>query len=170
MAMSADITPKILPSIQNLPANKAAAMRLFQRHRAAINLLFWRLRPYSRHQPLASAPALAACRKLTIFRPWHRPLPLVGQSQVDWRQCMNRKLTFPLLAGLAALALAGCGYSPGSRALSGGAIGAGTGAIVGAVTGIGPGTGALIGGGVGALAGAATNPNDVNLGRPLVGN
>ena len=83
---------------------------------------------------------------------------------------MNRKLTFPLLAGLAALALAGCGYSPGSRALSGGAIGAGTGAIVGAVTGIGPGTGALIGGGVGALTGAATNPNDVNLGRPLVGN
>lgn len=83
---------------------------------------------------------------------------------------MNRKLTFPLLAGLAALSLAGCGYSPGSRALSGGAIGAGTGAIVGAVTGIGPGTGALIGGGVGALAGAATNPNDVNLGRPLVGN
>jgi osmotically inducible lipoprotein OsmB len=83
---------------------------------------------------------------------------------------MNRKFTLPFLAGLAALSLTGCGYSPGSRALSGGAIGAGTGAIIGAVTGIGPGTGALIGGGVGAVAGAATNPHDINLGRPLVGN
>jgi osmotically inducible lipoprotein OsmB len=82
---------------------------------------------------------------------------------------MNPKLTLPLLAGLAALSLAGCGYSPGSRALSGGAIGAGTGAIIGAVTGIGPGTGALIGGSVGAVAGAVTNPHDINLGRPLVG-
>jgi osmotically inducible lipoprotein OsmB len=71
---------------------------------------------------------------------------------------------------LAGVSLAGCGYSPGSRALSGGAIGAGAGAIVGAVTGIGPGAGAAIGGGVGAIAGAATNPHDLNLGRPLVGN
>ncbi len=83
---------------------------------------------------------------------------------------MSRKISAPMLLALAALGLAGCGYSPGSRALSGGAIGAGTGAIIGAATGIGPGTGALIGGGVGAVAGAATNPNDVNLGRPLVGN
>jgi hypothetical protein len=83
---------------------------------------------------------------------------------------MRSKFPAPALLALAAIALAGCGYSPGSRALSGGAIGAGSGAIIGAVTGIGPGTGALIGGGVGAIAGAATNPNDVNLGRPLVGN
>ncbi len=77
---------------------------------------------------------------------------------------MRRKLSHPFLTGyaLAALSLAGCGYSPGSRALSGGAIGA--------ATGLGPGTGALIGGGVGAIGGAATNPNTVNLGRPLVGN
>lgn len=66
--------------------------------------------------------------------------------------------------------LAGCGYSPGSRALSGGAIGAGAGAIVGAATGLGPGTGALIGGSLGAVGGAVTNPRDINLGRPLVGN
>lgn len=71
---------------------------------------------------------------------------------------------------LAGLTLAGCGYSPGSRALSGGAIGAGAGAIIGAATGIGPGAGAAIGGGVGAIAGAATNPHDLNLGKPLVGN
>jgi osmotically inducible lipoprotein OsmB len=85
---------------------------------------------------------------------------------------LNVKRTFnaPFVLGLTAIALAGCGYSPGSRALSGGAIGAGTGAIIGSVTGIGPGAGALIGGGVGAIGGAATSPNTVNLGRPLVGN
>jgi hypothetical protein len=83
---------------------------------------------------------------------------------------MKANIWSPALFLLAGVSLAGCGYSPGSRALSGGAIGAGSGAIIGAATGIGPGTGALIGGGVGALAGAATNPHDVNLGRPLVGN
>jgi hypothetical protein len=71
---------------------------------------------------------------------------------------------------LASATLAGCGYNQGGRALSGGAIGAGAGAIVGAVTGIGPGAGAAIGGGVGAATGAFTNPNDLNLGKPLVGN
>ena len=76
---------------------------------------------------------------------------------------MNQKMIAPIAAGLALLGLAGCGYSPGSRALSGGAI-------IGAATGLGPGTGALIGGAAGALTGAVTNPNTVNLGRPLVGN
>jgi osmotically inducible lipoprotein OsmB len=66
-----------------------------------------------------------------------------------------------------ALGLTGCGYSPGSRALSGGAIGAGAGSIIGAVTGLGPAGGALIGGAAGAISGAVTNPNTVNLGRPL---
>ncbi len=70
----------------------------------------------------------------------------------------------------ASLGLAGCGYSTGGRALSGGAIGAGTGAILGAVTGIGPGAGAAIGGGIGAVAGAAISPRVLNLGKPLVGN
>ncbi|MDE2581233.1 MAG: hypothetical protein KGL52_06340 [Rhodospirillales bacterium] len=80
-----------------------------------------------------------------------------------------RKVLVPaMLTGLA-LALAGCGYSPGSRALSGGAIGAGTGAIIGAVAGGSPATGALIGGAVGAVGGAVTNPNTVNLGRPVIG-
>ena len=68
-----------------------------------------------------------------------------------------------------AIGLTGCGYSPGARALSGGAIGAGSGAVIGAATGVGPGTGALIGGGVGAIGGAVTSPNTVNLGRPIVG-
>ena len=50
---------------------------------------------------------------------------------------------FLALAGI--LALAACGNTTGDRALSGGAIGAGTGAGVG----------------------AATSPRDVNLGRPV---
>ena len=56
------------------------------------------------------------------------------------------------------LALAACGQQPGTRAVTGGLIGAGTGAAVGAVTGVGAGTGALIGGGVGAVGGAVPAP------------
>ena len=63
------------------------------------------------------------------------------------------------------LGLGGCGYTPGSRALSGGAIGAGSGAISGAATGGSPAPGALIGGAVGAIGGAVTSPNTINLGR-----
>ena len=66
-------------------------------------------------------------------------------------------ITLPLLAG--------CGYSPGHRALTGGMIGAGAGAIIGSATGMGAGTGALIGGGAGALTGAATTHNQLNLGN-----
>ena len=69
-----------------------------------------------------------------------------------------------ILAACAAV-LAGCGRSPGDRALSGGLIGAGTGAVIGGAYG-NPVGGALIGGGVGAVGGAVTSPNDVNLGRP----
>ncbi|MGH7067073.1 MAG: YMGG-like glycine zipper-containing protein [Acetobacteraceae bacterium] len=82
---------------------------------------------------------------------------------------MQRKiLTAIVLAGLA-LGLAACGQEPGTRALSGGAIGAGTGAVIGAATGGSAATGALIGGAVGALGGALTNPNTINLGRPVIG-
>ena len=65
------------------------------------------------------------------------------------------------------LALAGCGHSTGTRAVTGGLLGAGTGAAVGAVTGGNAGTGALIGGAIGAVGGAATSPDTVNLGRPV---
>lgn len=78
---------------------------------------------------------------------------------------MNVRRSFVLLAGLSALGLAGCGYSPGARALSGGTVGAGTGAIIGAATGLGPATGALIGGSVGAIGGAVSDPDSVNLGN-----
>jgi hypothetical protein len=65
------------------------------------------------------------------------------------------------------LGLAGCGYSPGDRALSGGLIGAGAGAGIAALTGGAPLIGAAIGGGVGALGGAVTSGSALNLGRPI---
>lgn len=54
--------------------------------------------------------------------------------------------------------LTACGSDPGTRALTGGAIGAGTGAVVGSVTGVGPLGGAVVGGVGGAAIGAATTP------------
>ena len=54
------------------------------------------------------------------------------------------------------IGLAGCGHTTGSRAVTGGLIGAGGGALIGGATGLGAGTGALIGGAGGAGAGALT--------------
>jgi hypothetical protein len=62
------------------------------------------------------------------------------------------------LALAALLALAACGRDPGTRALTGGAIGAGAGAVVGSATGVGPVGGAVVGGVGGAVVGAATTP------------
>lgn len=58
---------------------------------------------------------------------------------------------FATLVGLAA-----CGSDPGTRAVTGGLMGAGAGAGISALTGGRPATGALIGGGVGAVGGAVT--------------
>ena len=55
--------------------------------------------------------------------------------------------------------LSACGHTPGTRAITGGLIGAGGGAAVGGATGIGAGTGALIGGAAGAGTGALTAPH-----------
>ena len=71
-----------------------------------------------------------------------------------------------ILLGLA-LGLAGCGYTPGDRAASGGLMGAGAGAAIAAATGGAPLVGALVGGAVGAVGGAATSPNTINLGKPV---
>jgi hypothetical protein len=65
----------------------------------------------------------------------------------------------------AALLLAGCGTDPGDRALSGGMIGAAGGAVIGAMTGTAA-TGAAIGAVGGALVGGATDPCDLDLGKP----
>ena len=54
------------------------------------------------------------------------------------------------------LGVAACGDSWGQRAVTGGAIGAGSGAVIGSATGVGILPGALIGGAVGAGVGAAT--------------
>ena len=70
-----------------------------------------------------------------------------------------------LMSVFATLALAGCGNSPGERALSGGGIGAASGAGLAAVTGGSVAGGALVGGAAGAVTGAVTKPGDVCLGR-----
>lgn len=65
-----------------------------------------------------------------------------------------------VIAGL----VTACGNTPGQRALSGGAIGAGTGAVGAAVLGANPVSGALIGGTAGAVTGAVTTKKQLDLG------
>ncbi|HZP98103.1 MAG TPA: YMGG-like glycine zipper-containing protein [Reyranella sp.] len=65
--------------------------------------------------------------------------------------------TYLVLAAILLSATA-CGDTWGQRAVTGGAIGAGSGAVLGAATGMGPLTGAVVGGAVGAGVGAATTP------------
>jgi len=78
-----------------------------------------------------------------------------------------RLYNFAAAAALAGtLFLAGCGTTPGDRAVSGAGIGAAGGAIIGAMTGT-PATGAAIGAGVGAVVGAATDPCTLDLGDPF---
>src|ERR1700712_1508569 len=67
-----------------------------------------------------------------------------------------RLAAFVLLVS-ASVGLVGCGSSTGTRAVTGGLLGAGAGAGVSAVTGGRPATGALVGGGVGAVGGAVTH-------------
>ena len=67
-------------------------------------------------------------------------------------------ITKTTLAAALACLLAACGEQPGTRAVTGGLLGAGAGAALGAATGGSAGTGALIGGGLGAVGGAATTP------------
>lgn len=68
--------------------------------------------------------------------------------------------------GIALLALAACGNTPGDRALSGAGIGAATGAVGGALLGS-PVTGAVVGGAVGAGVGGLTDEKDIDLGKPI---
>jgi osmotically inducible lipoprotein OsmB len=80
---------------------------------------------------------------------------------------MRRRIVTCFVLIPLAVSLAGCGYDRGDRALSGGLLGAGGGAAIAGIAGGNPGTGALIGGAAGALGGALTNPNTLNLGRPI---
>jgi osmotically inducible lipoprotein OsmB len=77
-----------------------------------------------------------------------------------------KRITMPVALAFTALSLSACGYNTGDRALSGGLIGAGTGAVIGSLSG-NAGAGAIIGGVGGAAVGALTDPNQVNLGRPV---
>jgi osmotically inducible lipoprotein OsmB len=76
---------------------------------------------------------------------------------------MSRSVNFIMLA-LVSLALAGCGMTPGCRAVSTGALGAGTGAAIAAIAGGPIGLGAAIGGATGAFGGAATPPGAAYFG------
>lgn len=70
-------------------------------------------------------------------------------------------------AAISMLGLAGCGATKQDRAMSGAGLGAATGAGIGALTGGSILGGALIGGAAGGAGGYLTDPDDVNLGRPL---
>ena len=87
----------------------------------------------------------------------HARFPVRGRGTV---------LITVMLAGVT-LAVAGCGYRPSDRALSGGLIGAGGGAAIAGIAGGNPLAGAAIGGAAGALGGALTSPRALNLGRPV---
>lgn len=69
---------------------------------------------------------------------------------------MSRISSFVSIA-IMTLAVAACGEDPGTRAITGGAIGAAGGAAVGAAAG-NPAAGAIVGGLGGAAVGAATTP------------
>ena len=68
-----------------------------------------------------------------------------------------------MVAVIGALALAGCGETPGCRAATGGVLGAAGGAALGAIGG-NAGLGALAGGLGGAALGGLTSPGVVNAG------
>jgi len=86
---------------------------------------------------------------------FHRSEGLTDDGHGGSREGLMRISSCVLL--LAALVgLGGCGSSPGTRAVTGGLMGAGAGAGIAAVTGGRPATGALIGSGVGAVGGAVT--------------
>jgi len=72
-----------------------------------------------------------------------------------------------LLVSVVAASLAGCGDTPGERAVSGAGIGAGAGALGGALTGGSVGGGALVGGLAGGAVGGLTKPSQVDLGKPV---
>ena len=69
-----------------------------------------------------------------------------------------------LMLVVASLALAGCGVTPGCRAVSTGALGAGTGAAIAAIAGGPIGLGAAIGGATGVFGGAVTPPQAAYFG------
>ena len=70
---------------------------------------------------------------------------------------MQRLSLSGAVLALVALTASACGNDPGTRAVTGGALGAGAGAAIGAAAG-NPVAGAVVGGAAGAVVGAATTP------------
>jgi hypothetical protein len=98
--------------------------------------------------------------------PSQRPRPIRHQiimwdGGLHWPVTKDRKRDMRKIVVIAIVALtaSACGHTEGTRAVTGGLIGAGGGAAVGGATGVGAGTGALIGGAGGAGIGALTTPN-----------
>jgi hypothetical protein len=79
------------------------------------------------------------------------------QHDIGTRSLLMSRISHLAVCAALALATTACGDTPGQRALTGGAIGAGGGALVGAAAGS-PLTGAVVGGLGGAAIGAATTP------------
>jgi osmotically inducible lipoprotein OsmB len=77
---------------------------------------------------------------------------------------MQLRLGFSVAA--IGLLLSACGSSTGDRAMSGAGIGAAAGVVGGALIGA-PLIGAAVGAAAGGTIGAATNPSDVDLGKPV---
>ena len=73
-----------------------------------------------------------------------------------------------IMLAVVSLALTGCGVTPACRAVSTGALGAGTGAAIAAIAGGPVGLGAAIGGATGLFAGAATPPHAAYLGPSAI--
>jgi osmotically inducible lipoprotein OsmB len=83
----------------------------------------------------------------------------IARAAVQQEVVLVSMITKLILIGLVALNVGACGRTTGTRAVTGGLLGAGGGAAVGSVTGLGAGTGALLGGGAGAAGGALTAPH-----------
>jgi hypothetical protein len=77
------------------------------------------------------------------------------EDETQGEQIMRRYLVMMAIL----LTATACGDTWGQRAVTGGAIGAGSGAVLGSATGLGILPGALVGGAVGAGVGAATTPH-----------
>jgi hypothetical protein len=80
---------------------------------------------------------------------------------------MNKNIALTLLATLTTLSLTACGERYADRTLSGAGIGAAAGTVGTVIGGGNPVTGAIIGGAVGGVVGAVTDPDSVNLGKPI---
>jgi len=90
------------------------------------------------------------------------------RSGPDRRSRLPGRRASAAALGLAVLALTACGTEPAERTAGGVMTGASAGFVTGlAVGGVGAIPGALIGGALGGTTGAATDEDEINLGKPI---